>query len=358
MRSLVALLAASGVALVVVAPGAEAEPFAGGPHPQTVARSFRAVEQGPALVVLLSWEEPESLAIRQGAQVSRRPFIVERNGVTYDAPGLPGEVARRTFAARPDAHSFLEELTAFSDFVLARARAGKRRLAAGTTAGEASWTTSFRLPANDCAGRAAARITLSLSRETLLPLRVRERVRRDVNTFRWTYSVVNDDLPASEFATPRLGARPFRVDRGFRRTAPASAASRLSYAPKLPTTLPPGFDLAVAGWAPRSERTGAEGSVPRRRELFAAVFRRGFERIDVTQRLAGGRSWEGDPFAVECGSEYAERAMIRGVRGWYGIGPEIPPHLYWRRGRVLYTVSGPFPKRDLLAIARSLAPVH
>jgi hypothetical protein len=227
MRSLVALLAASGVALVVVASGAEAEPFAGGPHPQTVARSFRAVEQGPALVVLVSWEEPESLAIRQGARVSRRPFIVERNGVTYDAPGLPGEVARRTFAARPDAHSFLEELTAFSDFVLARARAGKRRLAAGTTAGEASWTTSSRLPANDCAGRAAARITLSLSRETLLPLRVRERVRRDVNTFRWTYSAVNDDLPASEFATPRLGARPFRVDRGPRRARrPASRTRR------------------------------------------------------------------------------------------------------------------------------------
>ena len=308
--------------------------------------------------MLFSWEEPESLAIRRGARLSRRPFIVERDGVTYDAPGLPGEVVRRNFAARPDAHSFLEELTPFSDFVLARSRAGKRRLVAGRTAGETSWTTSFRLPANDCAARPAARITLSLSRATLLPLRVRERAGGDVNTSRWTYSAVNADLAADEFETPRLGARPFRVDRRFRRTEPASAASHLSYPPKLPTRLPPGFRLAVAGWAPRSARTGAEGSVPSRRELFAAVFRRGFERIDVTQRLAGGRGWESDPFALECGREYAERARIRRARGWYGIGPEIPPHLYWRRGRVLYTVSGPFPKGDLLASARSLASVR
>ena len=98
--------------------------------------------------------------------------------------------------------------------------------------------------------------------------------------------------------------------------------------------------------------------MPRRPQLFAAVYRRGFERIDVTQRLAEPRGWSVDPFGAECVFQYSERATIRGARGWYGIGPDTTPHLFWRQGRVLYTVSGPYAKRDLLAIANSLQRVR
>jgi len=318
------------------------------------------VARTPFGLSLLSWESPERFAARRGSRLSRRPFTVERGGtlVAGREPGFPGSVDRRRYAARPDGFSFSEDLAESTEFVLAQARAGRRRLVPTTVGGEPAWQTRFVLPANDCAGRARSRVTLSLARRTLLPLRAVERAGTRVRTSRYTYSALNDDLPASDFATPPLGERPLRVDHGFRRTAPREAASHLSYAPRLPTTLPARFALAVAGWAPRSGRTGAEGSVSPRRELFAAVFRRGFERIDLTQRLAGGRGWEGDPFAFECGSEYVERATIQGARGRYGIGPEIRPHLFWRRGRVLYTVSGPFPKRDLLAIASSLASVR
>jgi anti-sigma factor RsiW len=45
------------------------------------------------------------------------------------------------------------------------------------------------------------------------------------------------------------------------------------------------------------------------------------------------------------------------VAARYGAGPGITPHLYWRAGGLLYTVSGPFPKGDLVAIAESLAPL-
>lgn len=48
---------------------------------------------------------------------------------------------------------------------------------------------------------------------------------------------------------------------------------------------------------------------------------------------------------------------MKGGHARYGIGPEIAPHLFWRRGRLLFTVSGPFPKRDLIAIADSLRPI-
>ncbi len=119
--------------------------------------------------------------------------------------------------------------------------------------------------------------------------------------------------------------------------------------------MPSGFGLSTSGWAPRSNITGPEGSNPRHRELFAAVYRRGWERIDVTQRL--GAAFPNDPFGFECGVLRTQRVTIDGVQGTYGEGPEIVPHLYWRAGGVVHTVSGPFPRATLVEIAESLEPV-
>jgi anti-sigma factor RsiW len=169
---------------------------------------------------------------------------------------------------------------------------------------------------------------------------------------------VNRTVPAATFALPRPAAGTARIDQGFVRTSPAAAARRLSYVPHLPTQLPQGFRLAVAGWAPRSGTTGPEGSIPRARQLFAAVYRRGIERVDLTQRLAPAGGWANDPFGGECVRMFTERATIGGATAVYGAGPSTTPHLYWRSGRILYTVSGPFPKAELAAIARSLRPVR
>jgi hypothetical protein len=53
----------------------------------------------------------------------------------------------------------------------------------------------------------------------------------------------------------------------------------------------------------------------------------------------------------------SERASVNGVPATYGIGETIVSHLYWREGNLLLTVSGPFPKADLVRIAESLSPV-
>jgi hypothetical protein len=211
--------------------------------------------------------------------------------------------------------------------------------------------------ANDGAGLATGTLTVSLDRRTLLPLEVREvRGRRRSGT-RYSYSRVRARLPDRVFAAPRLRPRPERVDYGFRRAAPAHASGPLSYVPLLPDALPRGYKLAVSGWAPRGQRTGAEGSIAPHRELFAAVYRRGFERIDVTQRLARRGGWPDSPFGAECIFHFRERTRVGNVAAWYGAGPETTPHLYWRAGRLLHTVSGPYPKETLVRIAESLRPL-
>ena len=338
---------------------AAAQPFSGGPTPTAVVHSFRALERAPGAVSFLSWQAPEHLALRTGSRLARRPWLLQRNGTTIFGreTGFAGEIVRRTFAARPEGFPLAEELTPYRQFVLAQARAGKRRLLRATVGGRPAWKTWFLVQANECAGLPRRGVTLWLSRRTLLPLRVVVRWRGRVLTTRFSYRALNR-VPSSDFRPPPLGARPVRSDQGFRRTSPAEAARHLSYRPMLPTVLPPAFRRAVSGWAPRSGVTGPEGSMPRRPQLFAAVYRRGFERIDVTQRLAELRGWSVDPFGAECVFQYSERATIRGARGWYGIGPDTTPHLFWRQGRVLYTVSGPYAKRDLLAIANSLQRVR
>jgi hypothetical protein len=161
------------------------------------------------------------------------------------------------------------------------------------------------------------------------------------------------------------GATPFVQRRSVQYFGPpassvvrnAYAALPDAYSAALPTALPTGFTLSVSGWAPRSARTGPEASNPRYSSLFAAVYRRGRERVDVTQRLAGTKGWLGDPFGFECGAETTSTVDVNGAKATFGQGVEIIPHLYWRSGGVLYTVSGPFPAATLAAIARSLKPV-
>ena len=91
--------------------------------------------------------------------------------------------------------------------------------------------------------------------------------------------------------------------------------------------------------------------------LFAAIYVRGWERIEITQRLATHGTWQRSPFGRACLPMRLGRALVGTRQGHYGIGKEIPSHLWWRQGPLLYTVAGPYPKRDLVAIAESLKPV-
>lgn len=320
--------------------------------------AFRAEFREGNLAELVSFRLPESWSQRRlfgGAFVGD---VVEHGGTTtYGGQGeSAGIIERRTFPARPDAYSFSERLAVPAEYVLAQARAGTRSLVATREGGRRAWRTKVALHANECAGLRAGTAELWLDRATLLPLRLIERRGRQVFPTRLVYRSLGS-AGKEKFLPPLVGRKAVREDHGFRRVSAQAAGSALSYTPQLPTTLPTGFTLAVTGWAPRSGRTGPEASNPVHRELFAAVYRRGFERIDVTQRLAAGRGWLSDPFGAECAFVRSERASVNGVAATYGIGETIVPHLYWREGNLLVTISGPFPKADLVRIAESLSPV-
>jgi hypothetical protein len=344
------------LAALAAAPPAAAQPFTGGPRPTTPATAFRAEGRLFGEPFFVSWQSPERYAQRPGRSLAAAPTLAERDGTRYVAATVEtnGAVERRLFAAEPDGVSQLEFALRYVDFVLARARSGRLALRPTTLRGTPAWRGRIGLHANDCAGLARGSATIWLSRATLLPLRLDVRRGRMVSSEALAYRDLNEQLPVSDFATPNVGSRPERRDDGFRRTSVAATRDHLSYRPRVPRVLPRGFSRAVSGWAPRSGVTGPEGSNPPFRELFAAVYRRGVERIDVTQRLSRPGGWGNDPFGGECLFQYTERVALGRVRATYGIGPETTPHLYWRQGRVLYTVSGPFPRRDLVAIARSL----
>lgn len=343
--------------LVVAATAASAAVSGAQVEPSAPATSFSAVLRYPGGSELVAWQAPEDFAVRPLSGQPRLGGTYAHGGRVFYryAPGSPVSVLTGMFAARPDAPPLLDPLRGPTDFALAQARAGALKLRA---AGADAWQVRLFAPANKCAGFGSGTIELRLRRADLLPLRLLERhgtvVARD---FSLAYRSVNTRLPAATFVAPKPGANPYREDKGFVRSSPAAAAGHLSYVPRLPRSLPSGFRLAVAGWAERSATTGAEGSIPPARELFAAVYRRGSEEIDVTQRLAPPGGWASDPFGAECVRQFSETATIGAARATYAASVSTTPHLYWRSGRLLYTLSGPFPKAQLAAIARSLEPV-
>ena len=340
-------------------------PFAGNPQPTTVVTAVRAELTVGRSRERVIWQAPESFAVRTrtGEPSLASELALERNGLRllsappYSRRSDVDLLERRLFAARPDGYSLVENLVqGQSEFVLEQARAGKLRLRPSRVAGRPALRAKVRLYPNTCAALAGGSAEVWVDRATLLPLRLEERRGSVRYRSRVVRLEVDPRLSAAAFAPPPATRRRHTLDYGFVRTSPRSAARRLSYRPLLPRLLPSGFRLAVSGWARRSGVTGPEGSNPRYPQLFGAVYRRGFERIDLTQRLAAGRGWLSDPFGAECQFQLEERVVVHGVPARFATGPETVPHLYWRRGRLLLTVSGPFPKRDLVAIAESLAP--
>jgi hypothetical protein len=347
-----------------VAAIALAAPFSGVPAtPPLVVDSYRVVaqpRQGSADRSTV--KAPDRFRIR--SVFGRDTFLdIGRGGTERIAQTSQGDgsLFRKQFTAQPDGfpRTGVERYESFVAYVLGQARGGTLTLTTVRLAGKAALRTQVDLPANDCAGLPSRTARVWLSQRTFLPLRVVERATsngRIVDSTNYTYRLINAPLPAKTFAPPPVGRHPFRTNDHFTRTSPAAAAGPLPYTPRVPAVLPDGFALATSGWAPRSGHTGAEGSIAPFSWLFAATYRRGQERIEVTQR-ASKKDWPDDPFGGECQPLQTEPVTVNGIAATYGTGQSTVPHIFWRDGSLLYTVSGPYPRDDLLAIAASLHKV-
>jgi len=327
--------------------------------PTVALTSFQARVSTQDGSAFLTWGGPDRFAT-SGLRGSQPPFerTVSNRGLQTSLLGTGGAIVRRAFAAAPDGFSAIDLIDLSVDTLLARARAGRTTLASGHVGSRATLRGTVRLGANDCAGLRGGTRTIDLDAATLLPVRVvTRRSGAPTQTLQLLGLRLDSPLAATAFAPLRPGGSVFRDDQGFRRAGAAAAARNLPYVPELPGAVPAGFTLAVSGWAPRGAIIGAEGSIPARPSLFAAVYARGWERIEITQRRSLGTDWPDDPFASECQPLTAVPVKVGAITATYALDGQTEPHLFWRDGAVLHTVSGPFPAPDLVAVAESLAPV-
>ncbi len=289
--------------------------------------------------------------------------VVRRADTEYakGARGLGGLVTRNFPRVEPDGYPLApDQWTETIAHILGRARSGEPVLVVDTLGTVPAFKTTLSAVANECAGFPPSTITVWLSQQYLLPLRAERRAQVGgalLDSSEYRYTKINGTFPASLFAPPRVAGPGMAIqNHRFTRMSARAAAGPLPYVPREPGVMITGFRQVVSGWAPRGELTGPEASIPRLPWLYAASWRRGQEHIDFTMRVSK-RDWLADPFGHECQEVSQEPVTIGTGTGFFGTGPSSTPHLYWRDGSLLYTLSGPLPKEQLLQVAASLRKV-
>jgi hypothetical protein len=333
-------------------------PFSGTPNPTFTAKTFQLTVSSGKTSVRHVVAGPERFG--SNARDAKVVDIAGRGNVLLlgATATVKGQRFNNRYQAAPDGVTGPNDLgLKLARFAVTEARAGKLKLSAERLANRDVLRGEIDLPANDCLKLAEGTATIWLTKTTLLPKRLE--VERDgvTTTYRYRFSGFNQDLSLSSIGLPKLGSRPTITNNGFKHRTPAEADGPLAFTPRLPTKLPTGFTLASSGWAPQGAKTGVGGINKRNRSLFSAVYTKGWERIEITERLVGSSRFVRDPFSVRCLAMQPGRTLVSNRAAKYGIGTEIPSHLWFREGGIYVTVSGPYPKNDLKAIAESLQKI-
>lgn len=345
----------------VAAIAAVATPFAGAPSPTFIADDYdltvNNAKTGKRIVHHVVLGPERFLTNPTDAAV---PDVVARDGqyLVGATKTTKGRKVVNRYQSEPDGIIGPDDLgLKLARFAVTEARAGKLTLTPDVMGGRAVFRVDIDLPANTCRKLAEGTATLWMTRTTLLPRRLE--VERDGKTTTWSYrfGAFNQGFQIGILDPPALGSKPALASNGFRRRTPAVAGGPLPFVPQLPQMLPSGFKLVSSGWAPRGSRTGAGAVNKRDQFLFSAVYAKGWERIEVTQRVATNGTWKKDPFSRTCLAMAPGRTTVGTRPAHYAIGTEITSHLWWREGGILHTVSGPYGKQDLQAIALSLKKI-
>lgn len=346
------------VATTIAVAAAVVAPFGGTPNPTFTTSTYQLTVSTKTTSVRHMVAGPERFS-----SIAKDPKVVDIAGrdavlLLGATPTTKGRRIDNRYQTAPDGLTGPNDLgLALARFAVTQARGGRLQLTPERLAGRDTLRAEIDLAANTCQKLAEGTATIWLTKTTLLPRRLE--VERDgaTTTYSYTFKNFNRRLSLTAIGLPALGRNPGRGNNGFKRRTPAVARGPLAFVPRLPTKLPSGFTLAASGWAPLGARTGIRDVNLRNRFLFSAVYTRGWERIEITQRLVGSARFRRDPFSQLCLSLQGGTTLVGKVGARYGIGTEVPSHLWWREGPIYFTVSGPYPKRDLKVIAESLQKI-
>jgi len=131
----------------------------------------------------------------------------------------------------------------------------------------------------------------------------------------------------------------------------------------VPSWLPEGFELADVTVAEQGSATGVEGMNPAAPGVVSMAFRRGFDSIFISTRVAvepsGGAIWSdplasGEGFFDEPEPVTLERGALSGVEANLLIVPLAIPHIWALTDELVVTVAGDLSREELIRVAESL----
>jgi hypothetical protein len=171
---------------------------------------------------------------------------------------------------------------------------------------------------------------------------------------------LNVDVPRKELTVDVPdGVAVSTSSQGFDRVELDEVESIVGYAPLVPSWLPDGYELADVTVARRGGPTGSEGMNPQAPDVVSLLYRRGFDRIVLSTRVAIPGDWS-DPLATGEGFVdrperiRLERGALSGVEANLVIVPLAIPHIWALTDELVVTVAGDLDREELLRVAESL----
>ncbi len=264
--------------------------------------------------------------------------------------------------SQPDGYRLGEGLAGYmqGNFALSRARTKNATVTSTTINGQNAFKVTWKVPANDCAGKKKGVRTVMLASDTLLPLKVVETRGSKTESIDISYSGINNVIEDTVFVFPDpTGIKPADdVDQGFKSQKLTSRNKWVKFKPRYPRWVPSGFEEGTFGWRKMSSSVGPEASIAPVKGFVAASWWRGAEQLDMTIRSARPQitlDWgELSPFGGECLHIDTRDVSINGGTGTISTSPDGLTAVWWQRGRALYTLYGPLSGREMLKIARSI----
>jgi hypothetical protein len=234
-----------------------------------------------------------------------------------------------------------------------------------TTAYQGSQVWSLSTPVRQDrlagAGYSPDHLEVKVDVQTGIPLYARwtvdGKLRREL---RITTVALNPDVRRSELTVDVPdGVALSKSNQGFERVELDEVEGVVGYAPLIPSWLPDGFELADVTVARQGGPTGSEGMNPQAPDVVSLLYRRGFDRIVLSTRVAIPGDWS-DPLATGEGfvdrpeQIRLERGALSGVEANLLIIPLAIPHIWALTDELVVTVAGDLDRAELLRVAESL----